>query len=248
MRESRAVSAAYALALAQNRKSELAERSVARFICVSSFVRDVHLRAGFPAEKLVVKGHFLERLPAAAQEDDGTIIFVGRLSPEKGFALLLEALALLPDVTLKVVGEGPERARIDAALFARVRFLGQLPRDRVLEELRLSRLCVVPSLGSETFGLAGLEALAVGRPVVASDAGALPELIKHGENGWIVPRGDAKALAQRIRSLLEDSAAASAFGRAGRALIERCYLAGANIDQLERIYADAGAHVRTERH
>lgn len=248
MHKSRAVSAAYALALSLNRKTGLAEESVARFICVSEFVRDVHVAAGFPVKKLVVKGHFLEQLPKASEHDDGTILFAGRLSREKGLSVLLRALAEAPGLTLKVAGDGPERAELTRSLSrdvaARVRFLGMLPRARLLEELAISRACVVPSLGSETFGLSALEALAVARPVIASDAGGLPELVKHGVTGWVVARGDVEALAERLRWLAAHPAEARALGRTGRALVADRYLAGPNMEQLEHIYADAIAHAQ----
>ncbi len=242
MRRSHAISAAYALALATNRKTALAERTVARFICVSAFVRDVHRAAGFGGDKLAIKGHFLAQLPPSRGAGDGSLIFIGRLSTEKGLHILLRALGQLPDVTLKIAGDGPERAALErefANVLPRVRFLGQLPHARLLEELCASSVCVVPSLGSETFGLSALEALACARPVVASDAGGLPELVRHGENGFIVPRGDPTALAERLRFLLAHPETASALGRAGRTEVERSHLAAANLERLEAIYAEA---------
>ncbi len=250
MRRSRVVSAAYALALAANRASGLAERAVARFICVSEFVRTLHREAGFDPAKLVVKGHFVTHAPGALGPGDGSVIYAGRLSAEKGLGTLWRALPLLPDVTLKIAGDSPERAQLEADLAqlparrARVIFLGRLTREALLRELQQSSVCVVPSLGSETFGLSALEALACGCPVVATDAGGLPELVQHGQNGFVVPRGDASALARQLRWLLERPEAARALGRAGHALVERAYLPAANLERLEGIYRDAMTSAR----
>lgn len=240
--KNRAVSAAYALALATNRKEQLAERVVARFICVSERVRALHVQAGFEARKLVVKGHFVDAAPGAAGPGDGAVLYAGRLSEEKGVAVLLRALHRLPGVTLKIAGDGPERVQLEAelgALRARVHFLGRLSRDELRAEQQRSSVCVVPSTGSETFGLAALEAFACGRPVVASDAGGLPELVRDGENGWIVPRGDEHALAARLQWLLHHPEAALQMGRAGHALVQRDHLRDSNLRQLERIYDQA---------
>ena len=250
VRGSRAVSAGYALALATNRASGLAERAVARFICVSEFVRTVHREAGFDPRKLVVKGHFVGSAPGALGPGDGSVIYAGRLSAEKGLATLWRALPLLPGVTLKIAGDWPERPQLEAslaqlpALPSRVIFLGRLTREALQRELQRSSVCVVPSLGSETFGLSALEAFACGCPVVATDAGGLPELVQHGQNGFVVARGDAEALARQLRWLLERPEAARAFGRAGHALVERAYLPAANLELLERIYRDAIASTR----
>lgn len=244
MKNSRAVSASYAMALASNRASGLAERTIARFVCVSDFVRDAHVQAGFDAQKLVVKGHFVPGQHRADLAGDGTVLFAGRFSAEKGLDVLLRAMRLLPNVVLNVVGDGPERAQLEAGLGdlrSRARFLGRLTREQLFRELERTSVCVVPSIGSETFGLAALEAFACGRPVVATDAGGLPELVHNGENGWVVARGDARALADRVQWLLTHREQAQAFGRAGRALVERAYLPDANMKQLEAIYADAVA-------
>lgn len=248
MPQGRAVSAAYALALAANRAQGLAERLVQRFVCVSEFVREAHLAAGFPAQKLVVKGHFVASAPGADGPGDGSVIYAGRLSEEKGVAVLLRALALLPGVGLKIAGEGDQRSALEAglspALRARVHFLGRLTREALDQELARSSVCVVPSLANESFGLAALEAFARGRPVVASRAGGLPELVRDGENGWLVPRGDVAALAERVGWLLAHPAEAQAFGGAGRRLVERHYLPAPNRCRLEEIYAQAVALAR----
>lgn len=247
MHQQRVVSAAYATALTVNRASRLAERAVHSFVCVSSFVRKQYLDAGFATDKLQVKGHFVDSAPGPDGKGDGSIFYAGRMSAEKGLAVLLRAMTFLPHAILKVAGEGPERASLEAALTserARVRFLGRLPHESLLSELRRSSVCVVPSLGSETFGLTALEAFACGRPVVASAAGGLPELVHDGVNGFLVPRADPAALADRIGWLLEHPEAARAFGAAGQALVERAHLPAPNMELLESIYRHAIAGKR----
>ena len=242
MRDQRLISAAYAAALARNRARGLAERVVDRFVCVSSFVREAHLAAGFASHKLVIKGNFVEAALGSEGPGDGSVIFVGRLSEEKGITTLVQASQLLPGVTVKIVGEGPARGQLEAACArsaARIVMLGRLTREVLQREVQRSSVCVVPSAGSETFGLSALEAFACARPVVATDAGGLPELVRDGENGWIVPRGDAAQLAARVRWLLEDPESAQSFGRAGRALVQRAYLPASNMATLEAIYAAA---------
>jgi glycosyltransferase involved in cell wall biosynthesis len=250
LHDRRVVSAAYATALSLNRVSRLAERAVGRFVCVSSFVRQVYADAGFAPGKLVIKGHFVDSAPGAEGSGDGSVLYAGRMSPEKGLSVLLRALCSLPEVTLKVAGEGPERAGLEAGLGpaqTRVRFLGRLSREQLRAELRRSSVCVVPSIGSETFGLTVLEAMACGRPVVATDAGGLPELVRDGVNGWVVPRADPVALADRVRWLLEHPEAARAFGASGQACVERAHLPAPNMEVLESIYRDVVADERRQR-
>jgi glycosyltransferase involved in cell wall biosynthesis len=242
MRQQRIVSAAYAAALTINRASRLAERAVSRFVCVSRFVRQQYLDAGFAPDKLSVKGHFVDSAPGPDGPGDGSVLYAGRMSAEKGLSVLLRALTDLPGVILKVAGDGPERSSLEAALGSertRVRFLGHLSRESLRSELRRSSVCVVPSLGSETFGLTALEAFACGRPVVASAAGGLPELVQSGVNGWVVPRADAAALADRVGWLLQHPEDARKFGAAGQTMVERAYLPASNMEILESIYREA---------
>jgi hypothetical protein len=135
--------------------------------------------------------------------------YIGRLSPEKGVRHLIRAVAVLaaretvrpPHLT--VIGDGPERARLEqmaAALgcAAHVTFTGQLARDAMLARLRAVDFCVQPSL-SESLCKAWLDAMALGLPVVSSDVGAARAVMgTNGERGWLVPPGDADRLADAI--------------------------------------------------
>lgn len=151
----------------------------------------------------------------------------GRLTPEKGFADLLAAAdALPPDVEVWIFGEGPERARLELVrsrlrTAGRVRLAGH--RADAAECVAAADVCVVPSRWEEAFCLAAAESLARGRPLVATRVGAIPELVRDGVSGLLVPPGSPTALAAAIGRLLEDPALAAALGRAGRAHVAATY-------------------------
>jgi glycosyltransferase involved in cell wall biosynthesis len=147
----------------------------------------------------------------------------GRLTEVKGFADLLAAAdALPPDVDLLVFGDGPERARLEAQRATlrtgeRVRLAGQ--RQDAADCTAAADVCVVPSRWEEAFCLAAAEPLARGRPVVATRVGAIPELVRDGVTGLLVPPADPPALAAAIRRLLDDPGLAAELGQAGQSHI-----------------------------
>jgi glycosyltransferase involved in cell wall biosynthesis len=150
---------------------------------------------------------------------------VGRLiEPEKGLAVLLEGMARLAgppaplSCQLLIVGEGPARRQLHdlcarLGILSRVAFAGM--RRDIADLLPLFDVFVMPSL-SEGFGIAIVEAMAAGRPVVASAVGGIPEIVKQGETGLLVPPGDPVALAAAIRDLLTQPDRARALGACGR--------------------------------
>jgi len=149
------------------------------------------------------------------------LVFVGRLAREKNVALLLAALAALPAETrLLLVGDGPERAALeaqarDAGLAPRTIFAGTQPPAVVAEVLAAADLFVFPST-TETFGLAMIEAMAAGCAVVAVRAAASADLLRDGETGRLVP-ADPGTFADAVRDLLSRPARRSAMGGAARA-------------------------------
>jgi glycogen(starch) synthase len=148
-------------------------------------------------------------LPQVERSRD--LVFVGRLVSDKGVDVLLDALAILasqgtnPDLT--VVGDGPERMRLEAqarrtGLDEQVRFLGTVTGEDLVRVLNQHRLLVVPSRYNEPFGIVALEGIACGCVVVGSEGGGLREAI--GSCGQTFPNGDAAALAQALTGLLAD--------------------------------------------
>jgi glycosyltransferase involved in cell wall biosynthesis len=192
-----------------------------------------------------------ETLRAALDVDQSApvITVTGRLaSAQKGQELLIRALPDIlrqcPDAVLIVVGDGPDRARLEALirelhLHRAMRLPGH--RDDIPSVLAATDVLVVPSLCEEAFSLAALEGMAAGRPVVASAVGGLPEIVRHGETGLLVPKGDASALVDATLRLLRNSALAHRLGRAGSAFAAR-FTIDAHVEELTEFYEEIAAH------
>ena len=160
------------------------------------------------------------------ENDNGYILFVGRLEYQKGLEHLLRALPYVlikfPETVLKIAGEGGDyeylqllRAQLGLAE-EQVEFIGGnrwVPQDKVVELMQKAAVVVVPSI-DEPFGMTALEAGACKRPVVASDVGGLKEIVEHGVNGFLVAPGDELGLAQWLMTLLYDKCLRNTFGKA----------------------------------
>jgi glycosyltransferase involved in cell wall biosynthesis len=161
-------------------------------------------------------------LNAAAERprEERSILCVAHLYPRKDVATLLKAVTRLPnDVRLRVVGIGPERARLeqlsrDLGLGGRVAFLGHVAFQSLAAEYRNADVFCLPSR-QEGFGIVFLEAMAASLPIVAARAAAVPEIVTDGECGLLVPPGDAEALAFALDRLLDDPDERRRLGSAG---------------------------------
>ena len=199
-------------------------RRAARVIAISEAVRRFSVeQVGLPADKVEVVHYGLDGLPGAWSENpplalcDPLLLAVCRLAPQKGLETAVRTLADLPEATLLVLGEGPEREALEtlaSSLGVRERLL--LP-GRVGDVAALYRRAavVVHPARWEGFGLAMLEAMLAAKPVVAARAGSAPELVADGETGLLVPVDDAGALAGALGALLADPARKESMGRAG---------------------------------
>jgi glycosyltransferase involved in cell wall biosynthesis len=187
--------------------------------CPSAYLRDVALEWGLHPEHVSVLPNPAPPIPQLPARDelrrelrlDGRVLaFAGRLGPQKALGVALEAVAAVPDVTLIVAGDGPDRAALEAraielGLEGRSRFLGSVSRDQVLRLFGAADASVLSSAW-ENFPHTVVEALAVGCPVIATAVGGVPEVIRDGENGLLVPPNDVAALAVAIRRFFEDGA------------------------------------------
>ena len=170
-----------------------------------------------------------EKTKTTSETKKKQIVVPARLIPEKGHLIMLEALSLLllsgVQFRCSFLGEGPERATIEEKIFnlglSDCIFLrGQLSHDDLLIEVFESDWVVLPSL-SEGFGLAAAEAMAMGKPVIASNTGGLVNLIESGKTGILVPAHDPSALFRAMKDFAEEKLPILALGVAAKVSIER---------------------------
>jgi glycosyltransferase involved in cell wall biosynthesis len=202
-------------------------RGVDRFIAPSEFVKRKFVEFGYDSRRFAVMPHFLDGNPPASTGAGSNGLYAGTLMPFKGVGTLLNALAMAPPHPFHVLGGGvmleTYRRQADQLGLSQVVFKGFLTGSELEAELSGAAYAVVPSECYETFSFAAQEPLARGIPVVASDLGALPELVRDDETGLLFPAGDAGALADRIRRLWSDSALRIRLGERSRELIRgRC--------------------------
>jgi len=158
-------------------------------------------------------------------DDDGYGLYFGRLSPEKGVHTLIRAMKGLPSIELRIIGEGLQgeelRRMVEEQNVTNVRFLGSLYGDELKKVLSGARYVVVPSECYENCPFSVLESFAMGKPVLGSAIGGIPELIDPGADGWLFRPGDSGDLREKIRQLDRDGRVRAAMGRRARQKVEQ---------------------------
>ena len=200
-------------------------------ICASSALAGSARELGAREVRIIPSG---VDVPAEAERAEDTpphVLYVGRLSPEKGILDLLEAADGMP---LVVVGDGPLREQVPQAL-------GFVPNAELAPYFERAAVVAVPSR-REGYGVVCAEAMAHGRPVVAGDVGGLRDLVVDEETGLLVPPGDVGALRDALRRLLADQDLQRRFGNAGRARIAEHFTWQRFGDETLRAYEDALAN------
>jgi glycosyltransferase involved in cell wall biosynthesis len=217
-------------------------KQVNLFICLSEFARQKFIEAGFPEDKIVVKPNFVYSDPGTGAGRGGYALYVGRLSVEKGLDILLTAWEQLKTpIPLKIVGDGPLAQQVVEATkrMPHIEWLGRKPVTEVHALMGEAMFLVFPSKWYETFGRVAVESFAKGTPVVASNIGAIAELIEHGHNGMLFKPSDPTDLADKINWLLTHPHELSQMRQAARNEFDAKYTAEDNYNRLIQIYQDA---------
>ncbi|MGL5080409.1 MAG: glycosyltransferase family 4 protein [Microcoleaceae cyanobacterium] len=193
----------------------------------------------------VVHNGVPERSLRPPLSDPPTVTFAGRLVPEKGVDVLLQAFAQVrdrvPQAKLLIAGQGVELAGLQSltenlGITESVTWLGHLPRPQMEAVFDSAWVQVVPSLWAEPFGNVTTEAMMRGTAIVASTVGAQPEIVAEGETGFLTPPGDVNALAQALLGLLQDRILCEQMGQAGRQRAIDHFSEARRTDQFLRIY------------
>lgn len=237
-------------------------RLVDCFIAPSEFLADMVRVSGLPHAPVEIVRNAVETRAApggtrsgfhATSEGDeaqaspadiepGFFLYAGRVAAEKGAATIVRA-AESAGIGLVVAGEGPLRASLAAGRPGGVEFVGCVDSARVSELLRAAVGAVVPSEWFENASMSVLEAMAAGKPVVASRIGGIPEQVRDGEEGLLVAPGDVDGFAEALRRLAADRELAQRLGEAARARAREVFSPEKHLETLERVYAEVGAPV-----
>lgn len=230
--------------LTLNRWRHTWQTQVDGFIVPSQFAADKLIQIGINPDRLYVK-------PAVVQDpglsdlpipDSPRFIFIGRLSDQKGVLLLLQAWAALnqPEWQLQLIGSGPLQLKLEQFIrdraLSNVAFLGQLSTQQVIQAIQSATAVVVPSQSYETFGQTVVEAFACSRAVLASNLGALAELVQDKQTGLLIPHDQVHQWTERLAWAGQHLTEMRQMGQAARQAYLTRYTPTATYEQLMRIY------------
>jgi glycosyltransferase involved in cell wall biosynthesis len=212
------------------------------FISPSRFLRTKMIAWGLSPKRIIHINHFLpsDGFSGTGGGSGDYFVFAGYLVRQKGIYTLLKAMTKIRGGRLLIAGRGPERAGVEAFIrehgLKNVELVGFLGRDAYADLLGKAKFVVFPSECYETFGMGILEAYLLGKPVVASDLGAYPELVRPNETGLLFEPGNAGDLAGKIEALLRDDGWTEAMGRAARFIAVRDYNEDLHYRELMGVY------------
>jgi teichuronic acid biosynthesis glycosyltransferase TuaC len=231
------------------RISQRVYRSSRRVVCISEHVRERVLEGTGPTcrTSVVYNGVDPELFSPGSEMVSGNLVLsVGKLIPIKGHEVLIRAVGSLavefPELALEIIGDGPERARLEALaqqlkIGDRVRFLGRKSRHEVAAAMRRCTVFALPSR-YEGLGCVYMEAMSVGKAVVGCREQGIAEVIRHGSNGFLVGPDNEKELTLALAMLLKDEARRRNLGAAARDTILERFTLEQQAESLVRIYRE----------
>jgi len=227
-------------------KKDVWNNAVDQYITATDFTRQKYIEKGIPQEKISVKPNLMYPDTKRRRRDKGYVLYVGRLSHEKGVDVLLKAWKSIQNVPLKIIGDGPlstslkEYAR--ANHLSPVEFLDYVD-DSVFEEaLQGAKFLVVSSRCYENFPRIVAEAFSFGIPVLASRLGSLSEIIDDQETGFLFESGHPEDLAQKAMRLINDEHQLAKMSQKARSVFEEKFSSEVNYRLLMEIYQKAIAN------
>jgi len=214
------------------------------FIAPSHFLRDKMIQYGFPPDKVIHIPNFIgTKSIRPSLNNDGYILYSGRLSHEKGLITLVRAISLCDSVRLLIVGDGPLRKELEATVEMtakeKIEFLGHVDREKVWKIVAGALFVVMPSEWYENFPYSILEAFASAKAVIGSRTGGIPQLVRVGETGLLFEPGNADDLAEKIQWMVKHSKERQEMGRRARELVEKEYNPELHYKRLMEVYRAA---------
>lgn len=222
---------------------------VTAYVALTDFSRDKFIQGGLPKEKIFVKPNFVSD-SGVGHGDGKYALFVGRLSPEKGIDVMLEAWKQLGScLKLKIIGAGPleDEVREFAATHPGVDYLGKMPLDQTYEAMGNALTLIFPSKWYETFGRTVAEAFSKGTPVIASNLGSMPAMVSPRQTGLLFDPFRAESLIEQVEWMLAHPDDWRGMRLAGRQKYEELYTPERNYEMMMSIYADAISRTTDKR-
>ena len=214
------------------------------FISPSNFMTSKLKEYGIPNEKLTTLPFFIDSTHYETKKVFGEyILYFGRLYNEKGLLFLLKIISLMPEIKLIIAGDGPIDSELKNEIilkkYKNIKIINKfIPEFELNQLIADSRFVIFPSQSYETFGISILEAYATGKTVIASRIGALPEIVKHGETGFLCESGNKEEFQEHINILWHNPELCRKLGMQGRELVERFYNPQIHYQKLMRLYKD----------
>jgi glycosyltransferase involved in cell wall biosynthesis len=226
-----------------NRHADLLGK-LSAFVCPTAFSREKLVEVGVPEERIFVKPHFIDASKIQPRFGRGSyVLYLGRLSAEKGLWTLVRALAGMSNINLKIVGSGPLESDLRTYTKEKglnhIELLGFKEGPEKWELLLNSLLLIVPSEWYETFGLVVLEAYSAGKPVIGSNLGGLPFVIENGMSGLLFQSGSSDDLREKVSYLLGRPDEVERMGRYGRELVDTKYCPEESYRNIKTIFSRA---------
>jgi glycosyltransferase involved in cell wall biosynthesis len=212
------------------------------FICPTDFLKNKYEEYGFYEQKLTVLNHFIDSDSDSMNAGAGDyVLYIGRLSEEKGLITLIDAVAKEGSCKLKIVGNGSFRDKLSEYvelkhLKERVELVGYKTRIEVMEIIKKCKFLVIPSEWYEVSGLVILEAYACGKPVIGSRIGGIPENIQDGETGYLFEPGNSDELCEKISYMTKNHDKVQEMGEAAKKYINHKFNSEKHYSRLMDIY------------
>lgn len=242
-RDSKSATAGLAAMLKFHRIAGTWNRDIDTYVALTQFARTRFVEAGLPEEKVTVKPNFVAD-PGRRTEPGQYALFAGRLSPEKGVSIILQAWKQLKvRVPLRILGDGPlleplQREAQELGLQGVV-FTGRLDREQTMATVKGASFLIFPSRWYESFPMIIVESFASGTPVIGSRLGAIQEIVEDGRTGLHFTPGDPEALAERVEYAWTHPEKVRAMSAEAREVYETRYSAEKNYHLLMAIYERA---------
>jgi len=240
MQDNVLISCAYAVAIARAWQQGILPSDIDTFIVMNGFFSERLIRAGIARECIRRLGNFVPNVLDNVPPKQNYVLYLGRLSREKGIRTLLTAWERIEDVNLRIAGSGPLNQEIRGQAqqlgSGRVELLGHVEGDSKRELVKGAVCVVVPSEWYENFPISVVEAMANGTPVVASRIGGLPEMVVDGVTGLLCEPGDAVSLAAAVRRLVSDRVLATQLAQGALTAARQLYGPELHYEGLVEIY------------